>query len=111
ELLAPEPLGPLLCEVARHALVLDDACELACGRRTVEAEDLDGVAGPRGRKLLALVIVERPHLAPGIARDDRVADAERAALHEHRCDGAAADVESGLDDRAGRLAAGIRAAT
>ena len=32
--------------VARLALVLDDARELARGRRLVEAEDLDRVAGP-----------------------------------------------------------------
>ena len=47
ELLAAEPLGALLREVARGALVLDDARKLAGGRRTVEAEDLDRIARPR----------------------------------------------------------------
>ena len=52
-----------LREVARLALVLDDARELAGGRRLVEAEDLDRVARPRLLDLLAAVVVERAHLA------------------------------------------------
>ena len=47
ELLAAEPLRAHVREVLRLALVLDDADELARGRRVVEAEDLDRVAGPR----------------------------------------------------------------
>ena len=45
ELLATEPLGALLGDVLRLSLVLDHAGELAGRRRTVEAEDLDGLAG------------------------------------------------------------------
>ena len=59
--------------------------------------------------LLAAVVVERADLAGGVARDDRVADAQRAALDEHRRDGAAPDVESRLDDRTGRLGLRVRA--
>src|SRR6266852_3839008 len=67
--------------------------EMPAGRRrAIEAENLDRVAGACRRKLLALVVVEGAHLAPRIAGHDRVADAKRAALHEHRRDGAAADV-------------------
>ena len=62
-----------------------------------EAEHLDG----RGRAglldLLALVVDERPHPAPGRAGDQRVADAQGALLHEHRGHGATADVELGLE--------------
>ena len=47
--------------------------------------------------------MERPDLAPGVAGDDRVADAERPALDEHRRDRTAADVEPGLDDRPRRV--------
>ena len=49
ELLAAEALGALLGEVLRLALVLDDARQLARGRRAVEAEDLDGLARARPR--------------------------------------------------------------
>ena len=45
ELLAPETFGPLLGQILRLALVLDDPRELTGRRRTVEAEDLDGLAG------------------------------------------------------------------
>ena len=63
ELLAAETLGALLGEVLRLALVLDDATELAGGRRTVEAEDLHRVTGAGLLDLLAAVVVERAHLA------------------------------------------------
>ena len=46
ELLAAEPLGALLGEILRLALVLDHAGELPGGRRMVEAEDLDRLARP-----------------------------------------------------------------
>ncbi len=109
ELLATEPLGAALREIACGALVVDDARHFARGRRLVEAEDLDGIARACPVELLALVVVERAHLAVRVARDDGVADLERAALHEHRRDRAAADVESRLDDRAGGLGVRIRA--
>ena len=108
ELLAAQPLGALLRELAGLAVGLDDAAELAGGRRLVEAEDLDRVARLRLLELVALVVVERAHLAPGVAGDDRVADLERAALDEHRRDRAAADVEPRLDDRAGRPRVRVR---
>ena len=84
ELLAAEPLGALLGDVLRLPLVLDHAGELAGGRRTVEAEDLDGLARTGLLDPLAAVVVEGAHLAGRVAGDDRVADAERAALDEHR---------------------------
>ena len=107
--LAAQPLAALLREVARAALVLDDATELAGGRRLVEAEDLDGLARAGLLDALAAIVEERTHAAPRVARDDRVADLERAAMDEHRRDGAAADVEARLDDRAGCLGARVRA--
>ena len=58
--------------------------------------------------LLAAVVVEGAHLAPRVAGDDRVADVQRAALHEHRRDRAAADVEPRLDDRPGGLGLRVR---
>ena len=109
KLLAPEPLGALLGDVLRLALVLDDPRELAGGRRAVEAEDLDGLAGAGLTHLLAAVVVEGAHLARCVACDDRVADAERAALDEHGRNGAATDVEARLHDRARRLGVRVRA--
>ena len=58
--------------------------------------------------LLAAVRVQRAHLAPRAAGHDRVADAERAALDEHRRHRAAAHVEARLDDRPGRLGVRVR---
>ena len=92
--LAAQALTALLRELAGAALGLDDAQQLAGRRRAVEAEDLDGVAGPASSMLLAAIVVERADAAPGVAGDDRVTDAERAAMDEHRRDGAAADVEA-----------------
>ncbi len=109
ELLAAKALGPLLREILRLPLVLDDPRELARGRRPVEAEDLDGVARTRLLHLLARVVVERPHLAGCVARDDRVADTQRAAVHEHRRDRPTTDVEAGFDDRPGGLGRRVRA--
>ena len=108
ELLAAEALGALLGDVLRLALVLDDARELTGGRRAVEAEDLDRLARPGLLHLLAAIVVERADLAGGVPGDDRVADAERPALDEHRRHGSAADVEARLDDRPGRLGVRVR---
>ena len=94
ELLGAEPLATALRELACLALVLDDARELAGRRRHVEAEDLDRRTGTRFRDLLAAVVVQRAHLAVRVAGHDRVADAKCAAVHEHRRDRAAADVEA-----------------
>ena len=83
-------------ELARAALVLDDAHDLAGLRHAVEAEHLDRLA-----RLAPLTLPRRSRhradLAPVRARDERVADLERAALDQHRHDRAAAGVELGLD--------------
>ena len=100
ELLAPQALAARVRKLAGAPLVLDDASELAGRRRLVEAEDLHRVSRPGVLHLVAAEVVEGAHLAPGVSGDDRVADAERAAVDEHRRDGTAADVESRLDDRA-----------
>ena len=95
---------------ARLALVLDDA---ARARRRAAAcrsrGSRPGRPGSASLTLLAAVVVERAHLAPRVAGDDRVADPQRAALDEHRRDRAAADVEARLDDRARRLGVRVRA--
>ena len=99
ELLPAQALAAGLRVLARLALVLDDARVLAGGRRLVEADDLDRIARPGVLELLAVEVVERAHAPPGVARDDRVADVERAAVDEHRRHRPAPDVEPRLDDR------------
>src|SRR5205807_69687 len=108
ELLAAYALLAAVRELARTALGLHDAPGLACGRCLVEAEDFDGRPGCGLGELLAAEVVQRTHARPRVAGDDRVADAQRATVDEHRRDGSAALVETGLDDRTGRLDAGIR---
>ena len=75
----------------------------------VEAEDLDRLAGPSLLDALAPVVVEGAHLPGCVAGDDRVADAERAALDEHRRHRPAPDVQARLDDRAGGVGLRVRA--
>ena len=109
ERLAAQTLPALVRELARAALLLDDAPHLACGRGLVEAEDLDRLARVRLLDAFPAVVVERAHAAPCVAGDDRVADSQGAAVDEHRRDRAAADVEARFDDRARRLGARVRA--
>src|SRR5439155_2398685 len=66
ELLAAQALATHLCVAAGLALVLDDAALFARGRRMVEAENLDRIAGHGLLDLLAAEVVERAHLAPGV---------------------------------------------
>ena len=92
--LAAKPLAPLLREIARASLALDDASELAGGRRTVKPENLHGLARARLLDPLAAIVVQRAHATPCVTGDDRVADLQRPAMDEHRRDRAAADVEA-----------------
>ena len=96
----------LACD-ARDLVVLDDAHVLAGVGDAVEAEHLDRVAGQRLVHALADVVVHRADLAPVGPGDERVADAQRAALDQDRDDGPAAGVELGLDDDAARLGVGV----
>ena len=100
ELFAPQALAARVRKLTGAPLVLDHASQLAGRRRLVEAEDLDRVSRPGVLHLVAAEVVEGAHLAPSVSGDDRVADAERAAVDEHRCYRTAADVESRFDDRA-----------
>ena len=80
----------LLGDLGGRALVLGDHEVVTGGGDVGEAEDLHR-RGRAGRlDLLALVVDEGPDPAPGGTGDERVADLEGAALHEHRGDGAAA---------------------
>ena len=100
-LLLLEALLALVRELAGAAVVLDGADVLAGLGDPVEAEHLDRIARVGLLDALAGEVVERADAAPVGARDERVADAQRAALDEDRHDRAAARVELGLDDDAG----------
>ena len=66
------------------ALRLDEAGSTRQqGGGGVEAEHLDRHRRPGLLGLAAVVVLERAHLAPGIARHERDACVQRAALHEH----------------------------
>ena len=66
-----------------------------------------GVDGPRFLDLLALVVDQRPDATPGRTGDQRVADLQRAALHQHRGHRATADVEVCLEDDARGASVGV----
>ena len=65
--------------------------------RPVEAEHLDRRRRAGQLHAVAAVVDERAHLADDRPRDDRVADAQRAVLHEHGGHRAAALVELGFE--------------
>ena len=105
-LLELQAVGALGRERACLAVVLDHVGELAGLGHGVEAEHLDGLGRPGRLHALARVVGHRAHAAPVGAGDDRVADLQRAALHEHGDHGAAARIELGLDHGAGGV--GVR---
>ena len=72
-----------------------------------QAEHFDREGRPGFLHLPALVVDHRPDLAARCARNEDVADAQRAALDEHGRKRAAALVELGFDDRAFGGAVGI----
>ncbi len=109
ELLAAQPLGAHVREVLRLPLVLDDATELTCRRGFVEPEDLHRIARQSLTDALAPIVVERSHLARGVARDNRVADTHRSAEYEHCRDRPSADVETRFDDEPRGIRSGIGA--
>ena len=97
-------------DLARTALALDDG-ELVAGLgREVEAQDLDRDGRAGLRDVCAELVDEGAHASPCLAGDDDVADAQRAALHEHGADRTAAALELGLDDDAfgGAVGAGLQ---
>ena len=84
----------------------DRACRLLVRRdpqlvtgegNVVEAEHFDRHRRARVGDLLAVLVEQRPHLAPAAAGDHGVADVEDPALDEHRCHRAAAGIEVGLE--------------
>src|SRR5262245_204312 len=99
-----KPLAPLAHPVvgnfAGAGLVLDHG-ELVSGLgRRIEAEHLDRNRGTGFLHVLADIVEQSPHAAPGLARDDEIAEPKRAALDQSRADRTAAPFELRLDDDA-----------
>ena len=84
-------------EFAGAGLGLDHGETVAGVRRAGEAQHLDRHRRARALDRLAGVVDQRAHPAPFGAGDDDVADVQRAALHQHGRDRAAAAVELGFD--------------
>ena len=93
---------------AGDLLVRDDADDVAGLGHVRQAEDDRGRRRPGLRDPLAGRALERLDLAVRVARDDDVADVERAGLDDDRRDRAAALVELRLDDRAHRVPLRVR---
>ena len=106
ELLAPLAFA-IFRDFARARLRLDDGDAVARFRRAGESEHFDRRRGPGRLDVRALIVDQRPDAAPMRAGDDQLADAQRAALHQHGRHGAAAAIEPSLDDRAFRAAVGV----
>ena len=94
-------------DFAGARLVLDHGERIAGRRNGREAEHFDGNRRAGFLHLAAVVVDQRADLAAGRARDEHVADAERAALDQHGRERAAALVELGFDHRAFGGAVGI----
>src|SRR3954453_21565578 len=94
-----EPLArlPLVSDLAGHA-VLGHCHEVVA--RTRHAGQTQHLHRSRRRRLIDLVAVlveHRPDATVGVSGDDRVTDAQGAALHEHRGNRTATAVEGRLD--------------
>ena len=97
----------ILAQLARPRLVLDHR-EIVAGQRGVlQTQNLDRARGTRPLALLAVIVDQGAHAAPGGAGDEDVADPDRAALDEQGRDHAAAAIELGLDHRAAAGPVGI----
>src|SRR5690606_39175349 len=94
-------------DLAGAGLVLDHGEAVAGLRSALQAENLDRHRRSGFLDLLAMIVDQRAHPAPLIARDEDLARLERARLHQHGRDRATALVELRLDDDAFRGAVRI----
>ncbi len=99
----------LLGGFACNALVAHDGERVARGGNVGEPHHLDGNRGTGLLDLFALVVDQRAHFSERSAGDDDVADAQRAVLHQHRGDRAAAAVQRRFDHDAARAPVLVRA--
>src|SRR3954467_12305432 len=91
------------------AVLLDHQEGVTGTRHGGQADDLDRARRQGFLELVAVLVEQRPDATVGVAGHDGVALAQRAALDEHRGDGAAALVQLALDDHTLRVLLGVRA--
>ena len=88
---------PLLGDLAGHAVLGDDQEVVPGPGDTGEAQHLDRLGGPSLGDVLAALVEHGADAAEGVAGDDRVTNAQGAALDQDGRDRAAALVQAGLD--------------
>ena len=93
---------------ARLALALDHQQLIARVRRARKAQHHHRNGRARRFDRLAGLVEQRPHAAEFLADQQRIAELQRAAQHQHGGDRAAALLEAGLDHVAGRETGGRR---
>ena len=87
------PIGDLTGD----PVLVDDQQVVTGTRHRREADDLDRTRRERLVDVLAVLVDHAPDAAVGVARDDRVADPQRAALNQHGGHRAATAVQVCLD--------------
>src|SRR5262249_24807275 len=92
----------LVGDVLRLTGVMDDLERIAGHRDSLQAQHLDWSRRPGIFDDAAAIIEHCAHPAKHLAGDERVAHFELALLDQHGCDSAAAAVELGFEDYAGR---------
>src|SRR5580658_2031915 len=100
ELRGPFPGLTPLGDLPGHPVVGNGEEAVARIRHGGQAEHLDRAARRRFRYLITVLVQHRPNPAVSLATDDRVADLQRPALHEHRAHRAAPLVQVSLDRNA-----------
>src|SRR6185295_2227483 len=83
-------------DFTRLALTLGSENFVTGIRRRGQAEHHDRRRRARFLNRLAVLVEHRTHAAELGARDDRIADLQRALLHQHGRDGAAALLDAGF---------------
>src|SRR4051812_31518942 len=91
---------PAVGDLPGDTVFLDDEERVTGPGHGGEADDLHRPRGQRLLELVAVLVEQRPDAPVGVAGHDRVALAQRAALDQHRGDGAPALVQLALDDDA-----------
>ena len=101
-------VAALLGDLAAQAVVVHGGENVARLGHVVKADYLHRVGRARFLHAFALVVYHGADTAIGHAGDDGIAHAQRAVLDQHVGDGAAALVQTRLDDDAARLAVRVR---
>ena len=89
----------VISDFACARFVIDRVQHIAWLRHAFKTHDLDRLRRPCALQLLTALVGDRTNAAHLCADDDDIAALQRAHLHEHRSNRAAALIELGLDNR------------